>query len=74
MKRFTTLVGILLAVGIIFGTFQNFATATPLGWTWFVNLLWLSIGFPVLFGIGWIVMQVLVLGEAEIKKKTEETA
>jgi len=59
MEYLKIVLGLLLAVGIIFGTFQNFATNTPLGFTWFVNLLWFAIGFPVLFLIGFVFFDVL---------------
>jgi hypothetical protein len=75
MERFRTIVGILLALGIIFGTFAQWTAATPWGWTWFVNTLWFAIGFPVLFGVGWIIFNLMVLGETEVKtaaKKLEE--
>jgi len=73
MERFKTIVGILLAVGIIFGSFAQWTAETvSFGWDWFVNTLWFAIGFPVLFGLGWIVFSLLIGGEAEIKKKLEK--
>lgn len=68
MERFKTIVGILLAVGIIFGAFAGFTTG-PFGWVWFVNLLWFAVGFPVLFGLGWILFSLLIGGETELQKK-----
>lgn len=71
MERFKTIVGILLAVGLIFGTFAGFTTQT-FGFQWFINLLWFSVGFPVLFGIGWILFSLMIGGETEIKAKLEK--
>jgi len=72
MERFKTIVGILLAVGIIFGTFVQFTSNTPFDFMWFINMLWFVIGFPVLFGLGWIILGVLVLGETEVKVATKK--
>jgi len=71
MERFKTIVGILLAVGIIFGSFKGFTTGT-FGFLWFTDLLWFAVGFPVLFGIGWILFSLLIGGETEIKAKLEK--
>jgi len=59
MKHLKIVLGLLLAVGLVFGTFSQFETNTPLGWTWFVNLLWFAIGFPVLFLIGFVFFDTL---------------
>jgi hypothetical protein len=69
MERFKTIVGILLAMGIIFGTFTQWSAGATFGWTWFVNTLWFALGFPVLFGLGWIIFSLMIGGEAEIRKK-----
>lgn len=70
MERFKSIVGILLAVGIIFGSFTGFTGDIPtFGFAWFTNLLWFAIGFPVLVGIGLIIFTLLVTGEHELKMK-----
>jgi hypothetical protein len=71
MKRFRTIIGVLLAIGIIFGTFQQLSAGIPFGFAWFTNLLWFAIGFPALFALGWIVFELFVLGESEVKKLSE---
>jgi len=72
MERFKTIVGILLAVGIIFGTFAEWTqTTVTFGWAWFAKMLWFAIGFPVLFGLGWIVFSLLIAGEKEAEKHVE---
>jgi hypothetical protein len=68
MEHLKFLLGLLLAVGIIFGTFQSFATSTPLGFDWFLNMLWFAIGFPVLFLIGLALFDVWDWIQAEKKK------
>lgn len=73
MERFKTVIGILLAIGIIFGTFGTLATEDVVfGFAWFTNLLWFAIGFPVLFGIGWILFSLMIGGETEMKRKLEK--
>ena len=69
MERFKSIVGILLAIGIIFGSFARFTTAT-FGFAWFIEMLWFAIGFPVLVGIGLIIFTLLVTGEAEVKARS----
>lgn len=72
MERIKALVGILLVFGIVFGTFQNFVTDTPLGWTWFVNMLWFALGMPVLVVIGLLVFDLAGWAEVKAKPKKEE--
>jgi hypothetical protein len=59
MKHLKIVLGLLLAIGIIFSTFTTFESGTPLGWNWFVQNLWFVIGFPVLFLIGYVFFDVL---------------
>ena len=69
MKPLKYIVGLLLAVGIIFGTFAQFAAGIALGFTWFTNLLWFAIGFPVLFLIGYLIFgYAWALIDAEVEK------
>lgn len=76
LEKFRVIVGVLLAVGIVFGTFAQLGAGIPFGFNWFVNMLWFAIGFPVLFGIGYIIFEAFVLAyfEAakEVKKLKEE--
>jgi hypothetical protein len=55
LEDFAQIVGLLLAIGIIFGTFVQWQNNVPFGFTWFTNMLWFAIGFPVLFIIGSLV-------------------
>lgn len=71
MEELKRVVAVLLAVGIIFGTFANLAAGTALGFDWFVNLLWFAIGFPVLLGIGNLIYDLLVAGEEKLKAATK---
>jgi len=57
MKRLEAVFIILLMVGIVFGTFQQFAVGGALGFEWFVNMLWFAIGFPVLFVLGYAILK-----------------
>jgi hypothetical protein len=69
LEDFGPLLGLLTAIGLIFGTYANFATDTSFGFTWFTNLLWFAIGFPVLFIIAMLVFSVGIKGQ---KKLTAE--
>lgn len=55
LEDFGPILGILTAIGIIFGTFMQFETGEPFGFAWFTNMLWFAIGFPVLAIIGLLV-------------------
>lgn len=55
LNKFTPVFLLLLAVGIIFGTFVNFQNNVPFGFSWFINMLWFVIGFPVLLIIGLLI-------------------
>jgi hypothetical protein len=59
MKHLKIVLGLLLAVGIIFPTFMAFQAGKTLGFDWFVNELWFVIGFPVLFLIGYVFFDTL---------------
>ncbi|MEM2385421.1 MAG: hypothetical protein QXO67_00410 [Candidatus Bathyarchaeia archaeon] len=72
MERFKIIVGVLLAVGIIFGTFAQLASGTPFGFTWFTNMLWFAIGFPVLFCIGYIVFEAFLVAYFAATKEAEK--
>jgi len=73
LEKFSALYGLLVAVGLIFGTFTQFQLGLPFDMAWFTNLLFFAIGFPVLVLISILVFAIGLLGEEEIlnlKKKT----
>jgi len=69
LKKFGPIFGLLLAVGIIFGTFETFACGEPFGFGWFVNMLWFVIGFPVLLIIGMLLFSLAVKGQEQIESE-----
>jgi len=52
LEKLAPILAILLAVGVIFGSFQEFATGGNFGFDWFIKLLWFVIGYAVLVIIG----------------------
>jgi len=68
LEDFAQIVGLLIGVGLIFGTFVQWETATPFGFTWFVNMLWFAIGFPVLFIIAALVFALGSKGQKKLLK------
>ena len=75
LERFSALYGLLVAVGLIFGTFTQFQQGLPFDFAWFTNLLFFAIGFPVLILISILVFAIGIRGEEEVlsvgKKKAE---
>ena len=67
LKKFSPIFALLLAVGIIFGTFTQFQNNVPFGFAWFVNMLWFVIGFPVLLIIGLLLFSLAVRGQKIIE-------
>ncbi len=67
LKKFSPIFALLLAVGIIFGTFVQFQNNVPFGFAWFVNMLWFVIGFPVLLIIGLLLFSLAVRGQKIIE-------
>ncbi len=69
LKQFAPIFALLLAVGIIFGTYTEF-TAPSLGrrfgFDWFLDMLWFVLGFTVLFVIGLLTYAAATKGEAKI--------
>jgi protein-S-isoprenylcysteine O-methyltransferase Ste14 len=51
-EKIAPIVAILLAAGIIFGSFHEFATGGAFGFPWFIKMLWFVIGYAVLIIIG----------------------
>lgn len=72
LKDFAPINALLLGIGIIFGTFEQFATGVPFGFAWFVNMLWFVVGFEALIVIGLIFYAIAIKGEAKILKEAEE--
>jgi len=67
LEDFAQIVGLLLAVGLIFGTFVQWQNEVPFGFAWFINMLWFAIGFPVLFIIGALVFALGTKGQKKLK-------
>ena len=72
LKDLSGIFALLLGVGIVFGTFEQFAAGVPFGFAWFVNMLWFVVGFPVLTGIGILIIAIMIKGEAKILKEEED--
>lgn len=51
-EKIAPIATILLAVGIIFGSFYEFAKGGAFGFEWFIKMLWFVIGYAVLIIIG----------------------
>ena len=68
LKKFSPIFALLLAVGIIFGTFEQFQNNIPFGFAWFYNMLWFVIGFPVLLVIGLLLFSLAVRGQKMIEE------
>ena len=67
LKKFSPIFALLLAVGIIFGTFVQFQNNVPFGFDWFYNMLWFVIGFPVLLVIGLLLFSLAARGQKIIE-------
>jgi hypothetical protein len=71
LENLAPIFAILLAVGVIFGAFAEFATGGSFGFDWFVKMLWFVIGFPVLIIIGMLIWKYAQVGEAKLEAKTK---
>jgi hypothetical protein len=71
LENLAPIFAILLAVGVIFGAFAEFATGGDFGFSWFVKMLWFVIGFPVLIIIGMLIWKYAQVGEAKLEAKTK---
>jgi hypothetical protein len=69
IEDYAQLLGLLTMVGLIFGTFVQFQNNVPFGFTWFVNMLWFAIGFPVLFIIASLVFSLGSKGQKKLLGK-----
>jgi len=69
LEKFAPIFAILLAIGVIFGSFQEFASGGDFGFDWFLKLLWFVIGFPVLLLIGLLIWSYGQTAEAKILEK-----
>jgi hypothetical protein len=68
LEDFGPIYGLLIAVALIFGTFQEFATGGSFGFAWFLNMLWFVIGFPVLIIIGMLVFSLGIKGQKKLSE------
>ena len=66
LKKLVPIFGLLLMVGIIFGTFE--AMPHGLGFDWFTKMLWFAIGFPVLIIIALLIFVGALKAEEIIEK------
>jgi hypothetical protein len=71
LENLAPIFAILLAVGVIFGAFAEFATGGSFGFSWFVKMLWFVIGFPVLIIIGLLIWKYAQVGEAKLEAKAK---
>jgi hypothetical protein len=71
LENLAPIFAILLAVGVIFGAFAEFATGGSFGFNWFVKMLWFVIGFPVLIIIGLLIWKYAQVGEAKLEAKAK---
>ena len=69
LEDFAPIVGLLIAVGLIFGTFAQWQKNVPFGFEWFVNMLWFAIGFPVLIIIALLVFSAGIKGQKKLLGK-----
>jgi protein-S-isoprenylcysteine O-methyltransferase Ste14 len=65
-EKIVPILAILLAVGVVFASFQEFARGGEFGFQWFIKLLWFVIGYAVLVIVGLAIFH--LYGEA-VKSK-----
>lgn len=77
LKKFAPIFAILLAIGVIFGSFEEFSRP-PLydtegnnlnprfGFDWFTDMLWFVVGFTGLIIVGLLIWAGAEVGEAKI--------
>lgn len=66
LEDFGPIYALLIAVALIFGTFEEFATGGSFGFDWFLNMLWFVIGFPVLIIIGMLIFSLGIKGQKKL--------
>jgi protein-S-isoprenylcysteine O-methyltransferase Ste14 len=71
LEKLAPIFAILLALGVIFGSFAEFASGGSFGFNWFVKMLWFVIGFPVLIIIGLLIWSYAQVAEAKLAEKAE---
>jgi len=69
LSKFAPIFALLLAVGVIFGSFSEFATEGDFGFDWFLKMLWFVVGFIALIVIGMLMWAAAEVGEAKIFEK-----
>jgi hypothetical protein len=71
LDKLAPIFAILLAVGVIFGAFAEFATGGDFGFDWFIKMLWFVVAFPVLIIIGMLIWTYAQVGEAKLEAKAK---
>jgi uncharacterized membrane protein len=69
LSKFAPIFALLLAIGVIFGSFSEFESGGSFGWTWFLKMLWFVVGFIALIVIGMLMWAAAEVGEAKIFEK-----
>jgi len=69
LEKLAPIFAILLAIGVIFGSFQEFASGGDFGFDWFIKMLWFVVGFPILLLIGLLIWSYGQTAEAKILEK-----
>ena len=68
LKELGPIYALLLAIGIVFGTYTEFVNGVPFGFAWFINMLWFVIGFPALFIIGTTFYKLAVQAQEKLEE------
>jgi hypothetical protein len=71
LEKLAPIFAILLAVGVIFGAFTEFAAGGDFGFDWFIKMLWFVVAFPVLVIIGMLIWTYAQVGEAKLEAKAK---
>ena len=69
LKKYASIFGLLTMIGIVFGSFQEFASGGNFGFDWFQTMLWFAIGFPALVIISLLIWALATVADAEIRGK-----
>jgi hypothetical protein len=68
LEKLGPIFAILLAIGVIFGSFAELAAGGSFGFDWFLKMLWFVIGFPVLLIIGMLIWTYAQTAEEKLSK------
>lgn len=66
LEKYAPIFALLLGVGVIFGTFEEFSSGGSFGFPWFVKMLWFVVGFVVLLIVGILLFSAAIKAEAKI--------